>query len=210
MKYEYIYTDEDGNKLLKYTKIKFLYGYDLHICSKYNNGTWEGRYEKHRVSPILYNYQNLTKALEEGKEIFVVTSEQEVDELTKRNIPATTILGGLKRKLSESAKAIFKDATIYVINIPMDVDWNYPEKEFAKQMFPIAKKVKLLNLSKEFTADDEKYADIGALFDVINDDEQVIKRLYSLAEKTRNFRPKNNKAEEDIDDIEEMLKKWLF
>lgn len=88
---EYIYTDAKGNPLYKQIRYYNGHGEKNFYSEKYINGEWEKGLEG--VERVLYNLPDVINGIKEGKEIYIVEGEKDVETLKSKDKVATTIAG---------------------------------------------------------------------------------------------------------------------
>lgn len=104
-KTEYIYTDRDGNPLIKVTKVVPGWnGADKSIFQEHWNGKeWRETYGPVKTPDIpLYRYVDVIAAIERGESIVLCEGESTAEAFWGKGIPATTTIGG-------TGKTVVKD-----------------------------------------------------------------------------------------------------
>ncbi len=81
----YIYTDKKGKKLFRVEKYD-----DNKYYSKHYEGNGKWKWGMKDVKRVLYNLPNTLKAIKDGKVVFFVEGEKDVETLLDYDIPATT------------------------------------------------------------------------------------------------------------------------
>lgn len=190
-KIDYIYTDKNYNPLYKQCRIdkedgKAFYGY------RYENDRWVKGLKG--VERVLYNLPEVISAIEKIKKIYFVEGEKDVETLKSKGLVATTISNGAKSPLPQDISNTLKNADVIIIP-----DNDVPGQEFAIKVANSLTKsniIKVLNLTKKWPELKEK-GDITDVFEMVNNDEEVLKKLEELEKETSiyNEKTKLNKGE---------------
>ena len=169
---------------------------------KFVDGKWEKGLKD--VERVLYKLPQIIEGIKEGKTIYIVEGEKDVETLLKKGKLATTIVGGAKQKWLDSYTQYLKNGTIVIIPDNDEVGQEFAKK-IANSLANEVKSVKILNLTKKWKDLKEK-GDITDVFEMINNDDIVLKEMKDLEEKTSLFiKPKKvNKDELGINFFEEL------
>ncbi|HQJ40426.1 MAG TPA: CHC2 zinc finger domain-containing protein, partial [Exilispira sp.] len=95
---------------------------------------------------FLYNLSDLISGIKEGRAIFVVEGEKDVETLKKLNLIGTTSpMGGGRSKWKEHFNQYFKDARVIILP-DNDLTGKEHAENIIKNLTGIAKEIKLINL----------------------------------------------------------------
>lgn len=175
----YIYTDENGNPL--YKQERYYKGEDKSFYSeKFIDGKWvKGLSEVRRV---LYKLPMVIEAIKKAKKVYFVEGEKDVETLIEKGKIATTIAGGANQKWQDSFTDTLKGADVVIIP-----DNDKAGQEFATMVADSlvgnVNTVKLLDLTKKWKELKEK-GDITDVFEMVQNDEEVLKQLEELEQET--------------------------
>ena len=112
---EWVYTDRQGQPLVKVARRNFSNGTKDIRQYHYQNGRWvSGRGSVQRKDIPIYRYMQIRDAIERGEIIFIVEGEKCADALVSLGIEATCNIGGSKQ-WSDSDVADFEGATNLVL-----------------------------------------------------------------------------------------------
>lgn len=102
---EFKYYDLNGNEIAS-NCLKKIDGKTVHIFITDFGGD--------KPTPLIYNVQEVVKAIEQNKNIYVVNTEKQVEEYRKKGLVATTFLGGLNNvdSLPREIKNILRRAKL--------------------------------------------------------------------------------------------------
>ena len=178
---QYIYEDKNGKPL--YRQIRYYKNEDKSFyIEKFVNGKWERGSDG--VERVLYKLPLVIKAVKKAEKIYIVEGEKDVETLIEKGKTATTIAGGAGQKWQDSFTEQLKGSDIIILP-----DNDKPGKEFAikvaDSLVGNANTVRLLDLTKMWSGLKEK-GDITDVFDMANNDEEVLNKLEEL-EKTTGF-----------------------
>lgn len=117
-KTEYVYHDRSGQPCIKVTRLDDGEGHKRIYQSSWNGANWDkGLSDDAKKSVPIYRYQEVRKAIAEGKPIFMVEGEAVADCLWKLGLAATTTIGGggKYRKYGSGYKQDLEGAGIVVL-----------------------------------------------------------------------------------------------
>ena len=177
-KTDYIYTNRNGTPLYKQVRVQNEEGKTF-FGEKYVDRKWEKGLDG--VERVLYNLPSIIKAVENKANIYFVEGEKDVETLKEKGLVATTIAGGVNGKIPQDLADTLSSADIIIIP-----DNDKVGKEFAMKIANILTEkstVKILDLTKKWKELKEK-GDITDVFEMVNNDETVLKMLEELAEET--------------------------
>jgi putative DNA primase/helicase len=103
-------------------------------------------YNLHGIVPTLYHQDEVSNAISLGEQVFIVEGEKDVETLRAAGITATTNAGGAG-KWRDSYTQVFSNADVVIIP-DRDNPGLAHGHDIAGKLFPIASKVKLLELPK--------------------------------------------------------------
>lgn len=114
---EYNYADEHNNVL--YKKIRVEPGKDgktkdFYISSVKSNGEWKNGFSR-PSRRFLYRFNNVLKAIREGKEIYLVEGEKDADRLFQEGLIATTMIEGAGAKIRPEYVEQLQNANIVLL-----------------------------------------------------------------------------------------------
>ena len=144
---EYIYTDEEYNPLYKVVRFEP----KNFMQSKWENGKWIWKMQNVRY--VLYNLPNVI----DSDYVFFVEGEKDANNLNSIGLVATTTVSGAAsfNKRAKEYIEFLKDKKIYIIPDNDDAGRKYAE-DVEKAIKPVAKTVKILDLSLEISDLKEK------------------------------------------------------
>lgn len=200
-KVQYLYTDEKENPLYRITRY-YKDGEKSFYAERFENNQWIKNLKD--VNRVLYQLPLVVKAAKHCEKIYIVEGEKDVDTLIKKGKIATTIAGGAKQKWLDSYTEYLKNCDVIILP-----DNDKSGKEFATKvadsLLGNANTIKLLDLTKAWPELKEK-GDITDVFEMVKDDEVVLKKLEELEEKTTLYIKieKKKKKEQQIFEVEEL------
>lgn len=192
----YEYTDEKGNPL--YRQIRY---YKEEKKNFYGEKFVDGKWEKGLgdVERVLFNLPKVKDAISKAEKIYFVEGEKDVLTLQKKGKVATTIAGGANQKWQQSFTDFLKGADIVII-----ADNDKAGQEFATKVADSlagnVNTVKLLDLTKKWTDLKEK-GDITDVFEMVNNDEDVLAKLTELEKETKLYMKTLKKIEKQEKEI---------
>ena len=175
----YIYTDENGNPL--YKQERYYKGEDKSFYSeKFIDGKWIKGLSG--VRRVLYKLPMIIEGIKKAQKVYFVEGEKDVETLIEKGKIATTIAGGANQKWQDSFTDTLKNADVVIIP-----DNDKAGQEFATRVADSlvgnANTVKLLDLTKKWKELKEK-GDITDVFEMVQNDEEVLKQLEELEQET--------------------------
>lgn len=175
----YIYTDEKETPLYKQNRYYKDDGTKSFYSEKIENGEWKKGLEG--VQKVLFKLPLVLKGIQEKKNIFFVEGEKDVLTLINKGKIATTIAGGANQKWLPSYTASLKGADVVIIPDNDKVGQEFGRR-VAESIKDEVKSVKLLDLTKKFEIKEKE--DITDVFEKVNNDEEVLKKLDELINET--------------------------
>jgi hypothetical protein len=154
----YDYTDEAGNflsQVVRFEPKQFL----QRVRDPSSPDGWT--YSTKGVRRVLYRLPQLLEALATEKRILIVEGEKDVDNCWKRNIPATTNIGGAG-KWREIYNPTFNDGDIIIVADNDDAGRTHAAT-IANNLKPVAARVRVLDLAQHWHQCPDK-GDISDLF----------------------------------------------
>lgn len=178
-KTQYVYTDEFGNPL--YRQVRYYKGTEKNFYSeRFEEGQWINGIKD--VKRVLYRLPQVIEGIKNAEKIYIVEGEKDVETLIEKGKVATGIAGGAKQKWQPSFTETLKGSDIIILP-----DNDNPGKEFATKVAESlagnANTVMVLDLTKKWP-DLKEHGDITDVFEMVNNDEEVLKKLEELEQET--------------------------
>lgn len=175
----YIYEDE--NKKPLYRQVRYYRdGNKNYYSERFEDGKWKKGLKD--VKRVLYKLSQVIEAVKKAEKVYFVEGEKDVETLIKKGKIATTIAGGANQKWQDSYTEHLKGADIIIIP-----DNDKPGQEFAAKVVDSltghANTVKLIDLTKKWPDLKEK-GDITDVFEMVNNDKEVLEKLDELERET--------------------------
>ena len=189
----YTYTNKEGKPLYRVIRYYDKEGKKKFYIEKYIDGKWLKGAEG--IERVLYKLPQVLEAIKRTEKIYIVEGEKDVETLLEKGKIATTIAGGAGQKWLNSYTEFLKGSDIIILP-----DNDKAGKEFATKVANSltgnANTVKILDLTITWKELKEK-GDITDVFEMVNNDEEVIKKLEELEKKTGiYFKPKQKQTYE--------------
>ena len=175
----YEYTDENNKPLYRQNRY-YKNGDKSFYSEKYVDGKWIKGIDG--VERVLFKLPQIKEAISKGEKIYFVEGEKDVLTLQEKGKVATTIAGGANQKWQQSYTNSLKGADIVIIPDNDKVGQEFAMK-VADSLTGNVGIIKLLDLTKKWPDLKEK-GDITDVFEMVNNDKEVLEKLQELEEET--------------------------
>ena len=144
--------------------------------------TASGRNGLDGVERVLYKLSQVLEGIQNKEKVYFVEGEKDVETLLKKGKLATCIAGGAIQNWQDSYTASLKNADVIIIPDNDKIGQEFATK-VADSLVGNVNTVKLLNLKNKWTDLKEK-GDITDVFEMVNNDKEVLEKLEELEKET--------------------------
>ena len=187
----YVYTDKDNNPL--YVNIRF-YPKDFRQYSIIDEGEYYKLQFKGRIEKLVpYKFPKISKAIADGKTIFIVEGEKDADNLEKLGLVSISLK--MKDEQLKEYSELFRNANVSIIADKDEAGDKYANN-IKKHLYEPCKGIRLINIPL-----DAEKADITDYIDelkkITSNKSELASKIYELNRRSLDLKNENEIQQDD-------------